>query len=130
MDQDSLLMLLKVSMKYSHDRSFKMKIQDDWWEIYLLTEEEAIELDEDFPNGFRALTLTNEDKRCIFFTEGNSDKNTITHELFHLYVSYFHLSSTELDNDSFEEICAEFLEQNLDKFIRIRNKIYNKLRRL
>jgi len=114
-------------MKFQYDRSCRMKIQDDWWEIYVITDEEAHELDED---GFRALTLTKEDGQCMIFVEGNVTKNIVAHELFHLYVSYFNLESADLDTDAFEEIVAEFLENNMDKFIRIRNKIYNKIRRL
>lgn len=124
--------MVKV-MKYKFDRSFKMKIQDDVWEIYLITDEEANELDEkinDSTDGFRALTLTGEDGQCIFFVEDSFNKNIVTHELFHLYVSYFHLDSAGVNVDSFEEVVAEFLEANLDKFIRIRNRMFNKLRRL
>lgn len=119
-------------MKYDFERSFKLKIHDDFWEFYLITDSEAEELDmklNDSNDGFRALTIVNSD-RCIFFVEGSTSKNVITHELFHLYVSYLHLDSADVDLDTFEEIIAEFLEANLDKFIRIRNKIYNKLQKL
>lgn len=116
-------------MKYSYDRSFKLKINDDWWEFYLVTEEEAEEISDD-GKGFRALTLTGEDGPCIVFVEGHVTKNVVSHELFHLYVSYFFLDSANIDINDFEEIVAEFLEASLDKFLKIRNKIYNKLMKL
>ena len=117
-------------MKYNFDRSFKMRINDDPWEIYLLTEEESEEIDQELNgenDGFRALTLTKFDGQCMFFVEGSITKSVITHELFHVYVSYMHLDSSGIDIDSFEEIIAEFLENNIDKVIKIRNKIYNRL---
>lgn len=120
-------------MKYKFDRSFTMSIMDDAWEIYLITEEEASELDEqlnDSNTGFRALTLTGDDGKCIFFVEGSVTKNVVVHELFHLYVSYFHLDSANITIEQFEEIIAEFLEANLDKFIKTKNKLFNKLKTL
>lgn len=121
-------------MKFEFDRSFKQKINDDFWELYLITEEEANELDEklngDDDGGFRALTLTGEDGRCIFFVEGNVTKAVVTHELIHLFVSYFHLDSANITVEQFEEIIAEFFEANLDKFIKTRNKLYNNLKKL
>ena len=120
-------------MKYDYDRSFIIKINDDPWEIYLLTEEEAHELDEklnDSTNGFAALTLTGKDGPCLFFTEGNVTKGIVSHELFHLYVSYFHIDSADITVVQFEEIVAEFLEQNLDKFTKTRNKLFKKLKAL
>lgn len=120
-------------MKYQYDRSFIMNIMDDAWEIYLLTEEEAEELDQelnDSEGSFRALTLTGEDGRCIFFVEGSVSKSVVTHELFHLYVSYLHIDSADITIEQFEEIIAEFLEANLDKFIKTKNKLYNKLKTL
>ena len=112
-------------MKHNYDRKFKLKIQDDYWEFYLITDDEAIELDED---GFCAMTSIEE--KCVYFVETHTDKKTITHELFHVYVSYLHLHSAEINLDTFEEIIAEFLEMNLDKFIRFRNKIFNKFKKL
>lgn len=115
------------------DRKFKMKINDDTWHFILITEEEALDVDReinDLTEGFRALTLTGDDGRAIFIVEGSVTKGVINHELFHLYVSYFHLDSANIEIEDFEEVVAEFLESNLDKFIRIRNKIYNKLKKL
>lgn len=106
---------------------------DDDWELYIITNEEADELDEklnDSGGGFRALTLTGEDGRCIFFVEGNITKAVITHELFHLFVSYFHLDSADVTIEQFEEIVAEFLEANLDKFVKTKNKLYTALKKL
>lgn len=106
---------------------------DDEWQVYILTSEEAIELDEklnDSEDGFRALTLTGEDGRCIFFVEGSITKAVVIHELFHLYVSYFHLDSADVTIEQFEEIIAEFLEANLDKFVKTKNKLYTALKKL
>lgn len=120
-------------MKFEYDRSFTFKVNEDSWSGYLITEEEATELDEKINNtttSFRALTLTGTDGKCIFFVEGSVTKDVVTHELFHIYVSYFHLDSADVSVEQFEEIIAEFLEANLDKFIKKRNSIYNKLKKL
>lgn len=120
-------------MKYTYDyeRKFKMSINDDIWQFYLITEEEANELDEklhDQKDGFRG--LTDVENKCVFIQEGHVDKSTIGHELFHVQVDYFNLSSADLDIDSFEEVVAVYLERNLDKFVRIRNKIYKRYKKL
>lgn len=116
-------------MQYAYDRSFKFKINDDFWEFYLITEEEAVELDDD-DEGFKAITFTKEDGRCMFVVEGNVTKQIIGHELFHVYVSYFNIDSANLDVDTFEEIIAEFLETSLDKFVKMRNKLFNRYKKL
>lgn len=120
-------------MKYEYDRKFKFKINDDTWEAYLITKEEADELDEilsGVPDGFAALTTTKSDGNCLFIVEGHVTKNVINHELFHIYVSYFCIDSSNINIDSFEEIIAEFLEHHLDKFIKKRNSIFNKFKKL
>ncbi len=118
-------------MKHSYDRSFTFKINDDRWEAYLITEDEAEELDmkkHDNGEGFGA--LTSPDDRSLFVVEGFVTKNIITHELFHIYVSYFHINSANITVDQFEEITAEFLEATLDKFIKKRNYIFKKFQEL
>lgn len=116
-----------MKWQYDYDRRFRFRLNDDYWECYLITEEEAEELDED---GFRAMTYTKQDGRCIFVVEGNVTKDIIAHELFHVYVSYFNLDSSGIDLDAFEEVIAEFLETSLDKFVRMRNRLYNKYKKL
>lgn len=118
-------------MKFDFDRQFKYKINDDMWRFFLITEEEAHEVDEHYnqiTEGFRAMTTT-EDK-CVFMVEGSVTKAIIAHELFHVYVSYFYLKSSNVTVDDFEEITAEFLEKDLDKFIKKRNTIYKKYKEL
>jgi hypothetical protein len=120
-------------MKYVFDRSFKFKVNEDEWQGYLITEDEAKELDEKFNDvdiGFGALTLTKDDGRCLFVVEGHVTKNIIVHELFHIYVSYFCLGSTDVSLDDFEEIIAEFLELHLTKFIKKSNSLYKKFKKL
>lgn len=123
-------------MKYEFDRSFKFKINEDTWEAYLITLEELKELDantgedplfegdDDTP----AMILT--EKKCLFIVEGNTDKGIIAHELFHIFVEYFNTQSADLDVDQFEEVVANFLEKRLDVFLKIRNKLYNKFKKL
>lgn len=118
-------------MKHNYDRSFKFKINDDSWEGYLITEDEALELDmkkNDIEDGFAALTST--DDRCLFIVETHVTKNIIAHELFHIYVSYFHIDSANVTIHQFEEIVAEFLEVNLSKFIKKQNYIFKKYKQL
>lgn len=122
-------------MKYSYDRSFKFKINDDTWEAYLITEDELKELDantgddplfegdDDLP----AMVLPSE--KCLFLAEGNVDKGIIAHELFHVYNEYFHTKSANLDVDQYEEVVANFLEERLDMFCKKRNFLYKKFKK-
>ena len=113
------------------DRKFKFKVNDDTWRAILVTEEEAVELDQelnDTNDGFNAITVLNE--KCLFITEGSVTKETVTHEMFHIYVYYLHIDSSSLTVVQFEEIIAEFLGANLDKFSRKRNTLYNKFKKL
>lgn len=114
-------------MKYQYDRSFKFKIRDDSWECYIVTDEEAAELWEK-SEGFRGLTITEE--KCIFINEEHLDKATIMHELFHLHVEYLHLSSADLSVDTFEEIIAVLLENEIDKLVKLRDRLYNKFTKI
>ena len=120
-----------MKYKYPFDRKFRIKIHDDWWQMYIVTEEEAVELDvicNDSTDGFRALTYTSE--KCMFVVETYISKDIIAHELFHVYVKYFHMTSAEITVSQFEEVVADFLEENLDKFVKMRNKLYNRFRKL
>jgi len=121
-------------MTYNYDRSFKFKLNDDIWEAYIITEDEAKELDDkenDSDDGFCALTLRKDNKCHLFIVEKHITKNVITHELFHIYVLYMCLeSATGIEIGDFEEIIAEFLEYHLDKFIKMRNKLYKKFKKL
>ena len=119
-------------MKYGFDRFFKFKINDDEWEMYLVTEEEYIELDNEDDDGKEEAqgAMVKLDEKCLFVCEGNVNKGIITHELFHIYVDSFHLDSAEIDVDSFEEIVASFLQYQLDKFIKKRNQIYKQFIKL
>lgn len=110
-----------------YNRTFTTKINDDTWTFTLITDEEAIELDEEYHDssaGFRALTIL-EDK-AIFLVEGNVTKGTIMHELFHVAVYYMHLGSADLTTDAFEEVIAVYMENEIDKLIKLRNRVYNK----
>lgn len=107
---------------------------DDFWECYLITEEEGIELDEKLhaeaadKESFAGMVL--KDQKCLFVSEGSVDKETIAHELFHVVVDYFHISSADLDVSQFEEVVAVWIENNVDKFVKTRNKLYNKFKKL
>lgn len=107
-------------MKY--DRMFTHTINDDVWTFVLVTEEEALEMDDGL--GYAAMTDTKE--KYMYITESNVSRGVVTHELFHLYVSYFNLNSADITVDQFEEIVAEFLENNLDKFCKTVNKLLKK----
>ncbi len=115
-------------MQYAYERSFKFRIMDDVWECYLITEQEADDMDEG--GDFKAITFTKEDGKCIFIVEGSVNKGIIAHELLHVYVSYMNIDSANLDVDAFEEVIAEFLETSLDKFVKMRNKLYNRYKKL
>lgn len=124
-------------MQFQYDRSFKFKLNEDVWEAYLLTDQESKELDslesdeedksgegEDFPG----MILPN--KKCLFLVEGHVTLEYIGHELLHMFVESMYLGSANLDTEQFEEVMAEFLGYNVDKFIKIRNKLYRRYKKL
>jgi hypothetical protein len=101
------------------DRYFTHSINDDIWTFYLITEEEAMELDaihNDIEEGFEGLTVI--DAKSVYIVEGNTTmRATITHELYHVYMTYQHISSADLDPDQIEELNAEWLGAMLDKLV-------------
>lgn len=111
----------------SFDRSFTFKINDNTWTGALITEEEAIELDTD-GEGFSAMFSPT--KKTLFVTEGNVTKEDIGHELTHLFVDSLCTTSANLTVDQFEEIIAEFIGHNVDKFIKKRNMLFKKFKQL
>lgn len=116
---------------YQYDRYFKFKINEDTWWGFIITAEEAVELDEkvnDTNDGFGAITVMSEN--CLFLVEGYINKNVIAHELIHLYTKYFYLNSADISVIQYEEIIAEFFEENLEKFMRKRNSLYKKFKQL
>jgi hypothetical protein len=127
-------------MHYNYDRSFKFKINSDSWECYLVTDEELKELDAQEGNDLEdhlddddnddapAMILTQ--KKCLLICEGCIRKDIVAHELFHIMVEYFYTGSANLTVDQFEEVVANFLEQRLDYFVRTRNSLYKRFKRL
>lgn len=119
---------------HQYDRYFKFKINEDTWMLYLLTEEEAIELDEkvngDDASGDPFAGMVTFEDRCLFLVESKANKGTILHELVHIYIDYMNLGSANLDVDQFEEVIAVWLENNVDKLIKMRDNIYRKYKKL
>lgn len=125
-----------VAMLFNYDRYFTFKVYGDTWEAYLVTNEELKEIDaresedpfDEGEDGVPAMILPS--KKCLFLSDDKVNKNLITHELFHIIVEYFHIESAHLEVDQFEEVVANFLENRLDYFIKIRNSIYRKYLKL
>lgn len=123
-------------MQYDYDRSFTFKVNDDVWEAYLVTEDELKELDAktgddpEFEGDDDVPAMVIPNKKCLFITEGHVTKNIINHELFHIFVEYFYIGSADLDTDQFEEVVASFLEHRLDSYLKIRNLLYRKYKKL
>lgn len=120
-------------MKHSFDRSFIFKFNEDSWEAYLITPEEFVELYEKvFPDEEPETSagFVHFKDKCIFISEGYVDKETVAHELFHMVVDYFHLSSADITVDQFEEIIAVWLETNVDKFVKTRNTLTARFKKL
>lgn len=123
-------------MKYNYDRSFKFKINDDTWEAYLITTEELQELDAStgddplYEGDDETPAMVMPRKKCLFIVEGHVDKQIIAHELFHIWNEYFFIESADLTVEQYEEVIAKFLEEKLDTFVKMRNKLYNKFKTL
>ena len=118
-------------MKYQYDRAFKIKLFDDMWECYIVTEEEALELDDqlnDSDDGFRALTVAG--IRCLFIHEEHVTIDIVTHELIHIFYLTQRIDSANLNLDQQEEIFAELFEHGFDKFSKTRKRLYKKFAKL
>lgn len=121
-------------MQFPYDRSFTFKINEDDWEAYLITDEEAKELDEVYGEEgedieeFPAMVLT--EKKCLFIVEGNVNKGILAHELIHIYVEYLYIGSAKLNVDQFEEVIAEFFEHNSDRYITKRDELFKTFQEL
>lgn len=114
-------------MKYPQfDRGFKFSFFEEPWEGYILTEEELIELND----SKECAALTIYENNAIFISEGSVSKRVVTHEMFHMRVKYFHLDSTEIDRAGFEEMCADWAGYELEAFLKKRNQIFKKFKKL
>lgn len=117
-------------MTFTFDRFFKFKIRDEKWNCYLITDEEMIEVEQSiYPENEikeSSAGLLYFAGKSLFINEEHLNKATILHELFHIHIDYLHLSSADLDVDTFEEVIAVFLENEIDKLVKMRNKLYNK----
>jgi hypothetical protein len=113
-------------MRYPFDRGFKFKFFDQPWEAYLITEDEITELND----GKECAALTEDAENCLFISEGYVSKKIVGHELFHMRVKYFNLGSTDIGWEDLEEIVADWAGNEIESFIKTRNKIYNKFKKL
>lgn len=115
-------------MKFQYDRCFKFKLNEDAWEGYLVTAEELVEQYDEDDHVDNAAFVDLENK-CLFISEGHVKKEIIGHELTHMFVESFKVNSANLDVDQFEEVFADFLGEDVDKFVKIRNKLYNRFKK-
>lgn len=82
----------------------KIKIHHDNWKVYFLEEEPFIRK---FGEGIAAITSL-EDK-CIYFHDGEINRDHVTHEVVHAYYSYLCLNSTTLNNAQLEEVFCDMV---------------------
>lgn len=128
---------MKHKFQHDFDRSFRFKINNIFWECYLITREESVEVDEivlsyndDHVPGVEFPGMTLPYKKTMFIVESHVNKNIIGHELFHAIVDSFNIGSADLTNDQFEEVIADYLGYNVENFIKLRNKLYKKFVKL
>lgn len=102
----------------------KIDIQGDTWTCSALNTKKY---ENKYGDDSLAMTLT--DKKTIDFNKKSFTIETVRHELFHVFHYGLYLGSAEdLNKDDYEEILAEMVSNNLEKMIRISNKIYKELK--
>lgn len=113
-------------MKY---KKTNVNIYGDKWIVHLSNQEEYVNA---FGKSSCALTTYSHDKgeRYFFFSEADTTKNTVVHEVMHAYFSYQCIDSVgKLSLDKMEEVFCEFVANNLQRIIKTSNQVYRFINR-
>ena len=104
------------------DKYFKISIQSDKWNVYLITDEDNHILDEgDYAE-------TDFEAKELYFRK--TTMQIVLHELIHVYIYYTYTNTANLSALQNEEMCAEVISWNWDKIAEHANKIYTSLQTL
>lgn len=101
----------------------KIKIADSFWKIKLLTRKE---FDKKFENAY---ALTDVENKILYFSDDSVNRNTVNHEVFHVFFSLALVASSDLTMDQTEEVAAEVMGKYAEDYIKITRKIFNLLKK-
>lgn len=108
--------------KILEDKYFKITINGDIWNVYLIEEDDHSIL-EDGEYG-----ETDFDKKEIYIRK--TTQQIVTHELIHAFVYYTYTNTCTLSALQNEELCAEVISWNWDKISLLRDEVYKGLQKL
>ena len=104
------------------DDFFKVQINEDTWNIYLVSDDDNVISDED------SAAETDFESKEIHFRRGNINLNLIMHELWHVYFGYCYLQHTaDIGLGDMEEITAALFADKAEKIIVRSKEIYAQL---
>jgi hypothetical protein len=76
-------------------------------------------------NGKGSVAITDVNQRLIELSPFGTDRESITHELWHAYLGECCVNSADLDEENFEEVCAELFSKRGYEILLLSDKIYN-----
>ena len=101
----------------------KVQISNDTWKMIILeTEEFEKRIGQDIAG------LTDTQRKQIFFSEEDFNKELVVHELCHAYYSGLCLEATTLSNEQIEEVFCEMFAKHGSKILKQASQIYKKLK--
>lgn len=102
-------------------RKLKFQILGKPWTLRLLKKRKYKQ-----KNGSDSVAVTDVNKRRIDLGPKGRDLETITHELFHAFLGECCTHSADLDEDSFEEICAELVAKRGQELLNLASELHMK----
>lgn len=76
-------------------------------------------------NGKGSVAITFINQRLIELSPFGTDRESITHELWHAYLGEICIHSADLEDDNFEEICAELFAKRGVEILLLSDKVYS-----
>lgn len=104
------------------DKYFKVTINGDKWNVYLITDEDNHILEED------DYAETDFESKELYFRK--TTMQIVLHELIHVYVYYTYTETANLSARQNEEMCAEVISWNWDKIAELAAKVFSGLESL
>lgn len=99
------------------------KINDDVWKFSILSDEAYTR-----KHGKDSIAVTSIDICEVDFKKSELGLKVIKHELLHAHVKYMYLDSAKINQDSMEEIFAEFVSDRIDLLNKQAKTIYKRLK--
>jgi hypothetical protein len=109
------------------ERSCKIEILHTTWTFKVVSPEAFKKIAKEY-GVQNAAAMASAGNSTAYFTEDKLDKETVGHELFHAIVFSFPTGDAFLNLEQFEEVIANYLGRHVDKFIKMRDLIFNKLK--